>query len=47
MKDEFLFVCGEDFTGETVRVMKEKEVRLYGEYRTQRLVLEAWDKMQG
>jgi hypothetical protein len=37
------FCCGEDFTGETVRVLKEKEVRLYGEYRTSRLVLEAWD----
>ncbi len=41
MKDEFGY--GEDFTGETVRVLKEKEVRLYGEYRTRRLVLEAWD----
>ena len=28
---------------ETLRVLKEKEVRLYGEYRTSRLVLEAWD----
>ena len=36
-------VHGEDFTGETVRMVKEKEVRLYGEYRTSRLVLEAWD----
>ncbi len=32
-----------DFSGETFRVLKEKEVRLYGEYRTRRLVLEAWD----
>ena len=45
MKDEFF--CGEDFTGETVRVVKDKEVRLYGEYRTRRLVLEAWDKLEG
>jgi hypothetical protein len=30
-----------------VRVLREKEVRLYGEYRTRRLVLEAWDEMQG
>lgn len=30
-------VHGEDFTGETFRVLKEKEVRLYGEYRTSRL----------
>jgi hypothetical protein len=38
-------VQGEDFSGETVRVVKEKEIRLYGEYRTRRLVLEAWDGM--
>ena len=36
-------VHGEDFPGETFRVLKEKEVRLYGDYRTSRLVLEAWD----
>ena len=36
-------VHGEDFPGETFRVVREKEVRLYGEYRTRRLVLEAWD----
>jgi hypothetical protein len=36
-------VHGKDFPGETFRVVKEKEVRLYGEYRTRRLVLEAWD----
>ena len=40
-------VHGEDFPGETFRVLKEKEVRLYGEYRTRRLVLEAWDNGQG
>jgi len=34
---------GEDFPGETVNVLKEKEIRLYGEYQTRRLVLEAWD----
>jgi hypothetical protein len=28
-------------------VLKEKEERLYGEYRTRRLVLEAWDKLFG
>ncbi len=39
-------VHGEDFPGETFRVLKEKEVRLYGEYRTSRLVLEAWDKTE-
>ena len=30
------------FPEETFRVLKEKELRLYGEYRTRRLVLEAW-----
>ena len=40
-------VHDEDFPGETVRVLKEKEVRLYGEYRTRRLVLESWDKLEG
>jgi hypothetical protein len=36
-------VYGLDFPGETFRVLKEKETKLYGEYRTRRLVLEAWD----
>ena len=40
-------VHGEDFPGETFRVLKDKEVRLYGEYRTRRLVLESWDKLEG
>ena len=35
-----------DFPGETFRVLKEKEIRKHGEYRTRRLVLEAWDRMQ-
>lgn len=35
-------VYGEDFPGETFRVLKEKEVHLYGEYRTRRLLLKAW-----
>ena len=30
--------------GETFRVLKEKELRLYGEYRTRRLALEAWEE---
>jgi hypothetical protein len=37
-------VYGPDFPGETFRVLKEKETKLYGEYRTRRLVLEAWDR---
>jgi len=36
-----------DFPGETFRVLKEKEIAKYGEYRTQRLVLAAWDRMFG
>lgn len=39
-------VYGPDFPGETFRVLKEKEQRLYGEYRTRRLVLEAWERLQ-
>ena len=40
-------VYGDDFPGETFRVLKDKEMRLYGEYRTRRLVLAAWDRMFG
>jgi len=39
-------VYGPDFPGETFRVLKEKEIKKYGEYRTRRLVLEAWDRME-
>ncbi len=38
-------VYGEDFPSETFRVLKNKEINQYGEYRTQRLVLAAWDRM--
>jgi hypothetical protein len=38
-------VYGSDFPGETFRVLKERELRLYGENRTRRLVLEAWDRL--
>src|SRR5437868_3202510 len=34
-----------DFPGETFRVLKEREMREYGEYRAKRLVLKAWDKL--
>jgi hypothetical protein len=40
-------VYGPDFPGEMFRVMKDKEIRQYGEYRTRRLVLEAWDRLEG
>jgi hypothetical protein len=39
-------VKGPDYPSETFRVLKEKEIRQYGEYRTRRLVLEAWDRME-
>jgi hypothetical protein len=38
-------VMGADYPTETFRVLKEGEVRAYGEYRTRRLVLEAWDTL--
>jgi len=38
-------VYGADYPSETFRVLKNNEVRRFGEYRTQRLVLEAWDRL--
>jgi hypothetical protein len=38
-------VFGEDFPSETFRVLREREQKEYGEYRTQRLVLEAFGKL--
>jgi len=38
-------IFGEDYPGETFRVLKEKEIHLFGEYRTKRLVLEAWEML--
>ncbi len=35
-------VMGADYPTETFRVLKRNELREFGEYRTQRLVLEAW-----
>lgn len=35
-------VCGPGCINETFRVLKDNETRLYGEYRTKRLVLAAW-----
>ena len=37
-------VCGEGCINETFRVLKNNEIRQYGEYRTKRLVLEAWKR---
>ncbi|OZB57166.1 MAG: restriction endonuclease [Halothiobacillus sp. 14-56-357] len=39
-------VMGEDYPSETFRVLKKNEMREYGEYRTQRLVLAAWDQLE-
>jgi len=44
MNDEFF--CDEDFPGEIFRV-PEKKVKLFGEYRTRRFILEAWDRVEG
>jgi hypothetical protein len=38
-------IHGPDFPGETFRVLKKNETERYGEYRTQRLVLEAWQRL--
>jgi len=38
-------VMGNGYPSETFRVLKDREIREYGEYRTQRLVLEAWDRI--
>ena len=37
-------VFGKEFPSETFRVLRERETSQYDEYRTQRLVLEAWDR---
>jgi len=39
-------VMGADYPSETFRVLKNGEIRDFGEYRTQRLVLEAWDRLE-
>ncbi|WP_420005327.1 Eco57I restriction-modification methylase domain-containing protein [Arenibacterium sp. LLYu02] len=39
-------VKGPDYPSETFRVLKDKEIRQHGEYRTRRLVLSAWDRME-
>ena len=36
-------VLGPDYPSETFRVLKNSEMREFGEYRTQKLVLAAWD----
>jgi len=36
---------GPDYPSETFRVLKQNEEREFGEYRTRRLVLAAWDTL--
>jgi len=50
-RDELRFVLdphelfGSDYPSETFRCLREGEIKEFGEYRTQRLVLEAWDRI--
>ena len=37
-------ICGKGCINETFRVLKDNELRQYGEYRTKRLVLDAWNR---
>jgi hypothetical protein len=39
-------VFGPDYPSETFRALKENEIKQFGEYRTRRLVLAAWDRME-
>jgi hypothetical protein len=39
-------LLGEDYPSETFRGLKSNEMKEFGEYRTRRLVLEAWDKLE-
>ena len=49
-REEMLYILdptnllGDDCGIETFRALKNREIREYGEYRTQRLVLETWDR---
>jgi len=51
-RDELRFVLdpsepfGETYPSETFRVLKSKEIAEYGEYRTARLILAAWDEQE-
>ena len=39
-------VMGTNYPSETFRVLQKNEMKAYGEYRTQRLVLAAWDALE-
>ena len=38
-------ICGKGCINEVFHMLKDNEIRQYGEYRTKRLVLEAWNKI--
>jgi hypothetical protein len=38
-------IMGEDYPSESFRVLKNKEIKEFGEFRTKRLVLSAWDRL--
>lgn len=39
-------VEGEDYPSETFRVLKNKEIKEFGDYRTYNLVMDAWDRLE-
>ena len=39
-------VKGPDYPSETFRVLKGNEIKRFGQYRTARLVLAAWDRLE-
>jgi hypothetical protein len=39
-------VYGPTYPSETFRVLKKNEIAKYGEYRTAKLVLDAWDRLE-
>lgn len=51
-RDELRYVLdpadthGPDYPSETFRILRDKEIAQFGEYRTRRLVLEAWDQLE-
>lgn len=51
-RDEFLYildpsdVMGSAYPSETFRGLRDNEISRFGEYRTRRLVLETWDRME-
>jgi hypothetical protein len=38
-------ICGVGCINETFRVLKDNEMRKFGEYRTKRMVLEVWERI--